>query len=223
MWDEFNIKTWPAETIVYRDGKYCPDLSTLPESPINSYYEKPIHVIYIGKITGKNRLDIELNSENQNLFLDVRIKNEKPAFFNIFIKNTGKNSEIRGHVLLENENNLIYDCHAEHMSANTGILVQTNLIAGKNSISKLSGAAVIAKDCNECTSGIDFLAMCASGARVEFCPAQYISAVPATAGHSAAMYSPSDIQIQYLHESGLGQAEVNETLYDAFRNKFTLF
>ncbi len=98
MWDEFNIKTFAAETIVYRDGIYCADLSTLTDAPINTTYDLPIHIIYIGEIAGENRLDIELNSANNEVLVDVRVKNKKPAFFNIFIKNAGKNSEIRGHV-----------------------------------------------------------------------------------------------------------------------------
>ena len=27
MWNEFNIKTFPAETLVFRDGVFYPDLS----------------------------------------------------------------------------------------------------------------------------------------------------------------------------------------------------
>ena len=42
MWNEFNIKTFPAETIVYRDGEYCPDLSTLENKPIDKKYDLPV-------------------------------------------------------------------------------------------------------------------------------------------------------------------------------------
>ncbi len=223
MWDEFNIKTFAAETIVYRDGIYCPDLSTLPCAPIGTRHSLPVHIIYIGEITGKNDLNIEINADNQPVFLDVNIKNNKPAFLNIFIKNTGKNSEIRGHVLLENNDTMNFDCHGIHGSANTGILVQTNIIAGRNSISKLSGAAVIERDAVECVSDIAFCAMCDAGARVEFMPAQYISAVPESAGHSASLYSPTAPQIQYLQESGMSRKETADALREAFQNKFTLF
>lgn len=223
MWDEFNIKTVPAETIVYRDGVYCPELSTLKDSPIDKTYDLPVHIIYIGEIAGECRLNIELNSQNQPLLLDVRVKNKKPAFFNIFIKNAGKNSEIRGHVLLENSDQLTFDCRGEHLSENTGILVQTNLIGGEKSISKLSGASVINQNCDACVSDIAFSAMCDTDARVEFSPAQYISSVPASAGHSASLYAPSAPQIQYLRMGGLAGTEVKTTLVEAFRNKFTLF
>ena len=119
MWDEFNIKTFAAETIVYRDGLYCADLSTLPDGTIDSHYDLPVHIIYIGEIAGKCRLNIDISVANQPVFLDVRVKNKKPAFLNIFIKNTGKNSELRGHVLLENESKLTFDCIATHEQENT--------------------------------------------------------------------------------------------------------
>lgn len=223
MWDEFNIKTFAAETIVYRDGVYCADLSTLPCAPIGTRYDLPVHIIYIGEIAGKNELNIEINAENQPVFLDVNVKNKKPAFLNIFIKNTGKKSEIRGHVLLENHDTLTFDCRGVHGGSNTGILVQTNIIAGGKSKSKLSGAAIIERDAADCISDITFCAMCDAGARVEFMPAQHISAVPLSAGHSASLYSPDAPQIQYLHESGMSRQETIEALREAFRNKFTLF
>ena len=84
MWDEFNIKTFAAETIVYRDGLYCADLSTLPDGTIDSHYDLPVHIIYIGEIAGKCRLNIDISVANQPVFLDVRVKNKKPAFLNIF-------------------------------------------------------------------------------------------------------------------------------------------
>ncbi len=223
MWDEFNIKTFAAETIVYRDGLYCADLSTLPDGTIDSHYDLPVHIIYIGEIAGKCRLNIDISVANQPVFLDVRVKNKKPAFLNIFIKNTGKNSELRGHVLLENESKLTFDCIATHEQENTGILVQTNIIAGEKSISKISGSALIKKQCPGCVSDIAFSAMTAAGARVEFVPAQYISSVPTSAGHSAALYRPTAPQIQFLREGGLDAAEVTNAMRDAFENNFTLF
>lgn len=223
MWDEFNIKTFAAETIVYRDGVYCADLSTLPCAPVDTRHDLPVHIIYIGEIAGKNDLNIEIKANNQPVFLDVNVKNKKPAFLNIFIKNTGKNSEIRGHVLLENNDIMNFDCRGVHGAPNTGILIQTNIIGARNSISKLSGATVIECGAPECISDISFCAMCDAGARVEFMPAQYISSVPTSAGHSASLYSPGAPQIQYLHESGMSKKETDDALREAFRNKFTLF
>lgn len=208
---------------MYRNGCYCADLSTLPDGAIDKKYDLPVHIIYIGEIAGECRLNIDVLAENQPVFLDVNVKNKKPAFLNIFIKNTGKNSEIRAHVLLENHTELNFDCKAVHASVNTGILVQTNLIAESGTKSKISGASIIEQGATECVSEIAFNAMCAKDARVEFMPAQYISAEPTAAGHSAALYSSTQPQIQYLHEGGLGNAEADKVLREAFRNKFTLF
>ena len=223
MWENFNIKPFPAETIVYRDGKYCPDLSTIKNVPINKNYDLPVHIIYVGEIDGKNKLDIDINIPNQKVYLSVNIKNKKPAFLNIFIKNTGKNSEIRGHILLNNYDELTYDCVAEHLSANTGVLLQNKLIANKNSISKLSGVAVINKDCPECNSDINFSAIAAQNAKIEFLPAQRISSVPESAGHSASIYSPKTVQIEYLRNAGLGTIEIDQVMQEAFINDFSLF
>ena len=223
MWNNFNIKPFPAETIVYRDGKYCADLSTLPDGPINKNYDLPIHIIYVGEIAGKHRIDIDINVPNQKVCLSVNIKNKKPAFFNIFIKNTGKNSDFYGHILLDNYDNLTYDCTAHHMSANTGIFLQNKLIANKNSYSKLSGVTIIEKNCPECNSDINFAAIATQDAKIEFLPAQRISSVPNNAGHSASIYSPKPIQIEYLRTAGLGTLEINDIIHEAFMNDFSLF
>ena len=86
MWDEFNIKTFPAETIVYRDGVFCKDLSTLSDTDIKNKYNKPVHIIYVGEISNTCKLNINILAENQPVFLSINIKNKKPAFLNIFIK-----------------------------------------------------------------------------------------------------------------------------------------
>ena len=56
MWNEFNIKTFPAETIVYRDGLYCPELSTIDNENVNKKYDLPVHIIYVGELKDKNLL-----------------------------------------------------------------------------------------------------------------------------------------------------------------------
>ena len=223
MWENFNIKPFAAETIVYRDGEYCPELSTISDGPINKNYDLPVHIIYVGEIVGENTLNIDINVPNQVVYLSVNIKNKNPAFFNIFIKNTGKNSEFRGHVLLDNYDNLKYQCIAQHLSANTGIFLQNHLIANKNSISKLSGIALIEKNCPECKSDINFSTIADKTSKIEFFPAQRISSIPESAGHSASIYTPKPIQIQYLRESGLGQNEINNVMREAFINDFSLF
>ena len=223
MWENFNIKPFPAETIVYRDGVYCSELSTIPDGPINKNYDLPVHIIYVGEITGKHRLNIDVNVPNQTVFLSVNIKNKKPAFFNIFIKNTGKNSKITGHILLDNHGDLNYDCTAQHLSANTGIFIQNKLIANKNSISKLSGTTIIDKDCKNCDSDMTFSAIAEKSSKIEFMPAQRIYSVPESAGHSASIFTPKPIQIEYLRESGLGTIEIDDVMREAFVNDFSEF
>jgi len=223
MWENFNIKPFPAETIVYRDGEYCPELSTIKNGPIDKNYDLPVHIIYVGQISGKCRLDIDVNIPNQKVYLSVNIKNKFPAFFNIFIKNTGKNSEIRGHILLDNYDNLTFDCVAHHLSANTGILLQNKLIANGDTISKLSATAIIDKNCENCNSDINFSAVSDKNAKIEFLPAQRISSIPENAGHSASIFSPKPIQIQFLREAGLSSTEIPNVMRESFINDFSLF
>lgn len=218
MWNEFNIKTMPAETIVFRDGAFCADLSTLPDCNIDKTYELPVHVIYVGEIAGKCRLDLNISADNQSVILDVRVKNNLPAFFDIFIKNTGKNSEIRGGVLLENSGDLTYNITGQHAADDTTICVKTKLVAEKNTKSKLSGTAEIEKDTKNAISDIAFAALADKTARIEFVPAQRISSVPKSADHSAAIFRPTDFQIEYLREAGLSGAEVIAATREAFMN-----
>ena len=79
MWNEFNIKTRPAETIVFRDGVYCGELSTLENAPINTKYDLPVHIIYVGEIAGENRLDVLVGVENQEVIISANVKIKKPA------------------------------------------------------------------------------------------------------------------------------------------------
>lgn len=216
MWNEFNIKTFPAETIVYRDGVYCPELSTLMNAPINDTFDLPIHIIYVGEIVGKNDLNINVGTENQKVILSVNIKNKKPAFLNIFIKNAGKNSEINGTVLIDNHSELTFDCVAHHLYENTGILIKNKIIGRKNSNSKLSGTAIINKNCENCDSDVGFVAMVEQDAKIDFMPAQKISSVPKSAEHSASIYKPTDAQILYLRQAGLGTIEIDTVLKEAF-------
>ena len=216
MWNEFNIKTRPAETIVFRDGVYCADLSTLPNAPINTKYDLPVHIIYVGEIAGENRLDVLVGVENQEVIISTNVKIKKPAILNIFIKNAGKNSKISGTVFLDNESDLIYDCRARHLYKNTAILIKNKVLAGKNSNSVLAGVATIKPGCENCQSDVGFVAMVDDGANVEFMPEQRISAEPDFAEHSAAIYRPTDSQILYLRGAGLSGAEVDNAIKEAF-------
>ncbi len=223
MWNEFNIKTFPAETAVFRDGVFCPELSTIGGTDINQEYTRPVHIIYVGEIAGERQLNININMPNQDVLVDVRIKNKKPAFLNIFIKNTGKNSACRGHILLENYSDLKYKCTAVHDAPATMIVLKTNLFAGKDSHSVLDGTAIIEHDCPDTDSDIAFSAMADVGAKIEFLPAQEINSVPNSADHSASIFTPTLAQIEYLRGAGLSKAEVNDTMRQAFMNDFSLF
>ena len=223
MWDEFNIKTFPAETVVYRNGVFCPELSTLVGTDFDTNFDTPIHIIYVGEISGDKNLNINISAENQPVYLSLNVKNKKPAFLNIFIKNAGKKSDFRGHIMLENYDNLKFTCTAQHAAPDTTILVKTKLLAGKNSLSKLTGVVVIDKNCQNVNSDIGFSALADKTARIEFSPAQRISSIPNSAEHSASIYQPTIGQIEYLRETGLSGTEVNEVLQEAFVNDFNLF
>ena len=82
---------------------------------------------------------------------------------------------------------------------------------------------VFDKNCPTCESDINFAAISEQNAKIEFLPAQRISSVPENAGHSASIYTPKPIQVQYLRESGLGQNEINNVMREAFINDFSLF
>ena len=225
MWNEFNIKTFPAETIVYRNGVFEPELSTLTEPEnINKKYDLPIHIIYVGKIYDENTLNINLGTPNQSVFLSINTENNLPAFLNIFIKNTGKNSKIRGHILLTNSSNLTVKISAEHKCSDTEILLQTKIIGKKNSFSKISGAAIINKDCENTKSNICLAGLATDkSAKIRFTPVQRISSVPEFAEHSAYMFHILPTQELYLRESGLSGAEVETAMIESFMNDFNLF
>ena len=225
MWNEFNIKTFLAETIVYRNGVYQPEISTLPElKNIDKKYDLPIHIIYVGKISGENTLNINLDSENQPVFLSINTENNFPAFLNIFIKNAGKNSKIFGHILLTNSSNLTVKISAEHKCSDTEILLQTKIIGKKDSFSKISGTAIIDKNCENTESNISFAGLATDkSAKIQFTPEQRISSVPEFAEHSAYMFHILPTQELYLRESGLSGAEVETSMIESFMNDFNLF
>lgn len=223
LWQEFNIKTFPAETIVYRDGIFMPELSTLDSMNIDKKYELPVHIIYIGEITGDNNININVSVPDQNVFLSAKIKNKIPAFLNVFIKNTGKNSFIKCKIIAENHSSLKIMEVCEHLASDTGINIQTKLIAHKNSDTKLVGTAKIDNNCKNCDSNINFSAIADKSAKIEFLPSQRISAIPLTADHSASIFKGTDAQIEFLREAGLSGSEVKQALIEAFMNDFVEF
>ena len=220
IWQDFNIKTFPAETIVFRNGEFCPEFSTLETTVVDKNYNLPVHYIYVGELTGDNVLNIEIkdNVKNQPVFISVRVNVKNNADLKIVIKNSSMDSVIRGFIVLENHGNLKFDIDAYHLARNTGILLKTRLVAYKNSVSNLSGVAHIYQYCDGCDSDLDFSAMADTDAKVIFKPVQRISAVPESASHSANIFNANPAQIEYLHESGLTDDAVQNVMREAFVN-----
>ena len=225
IWQDFNIKTFPAETVVFRDGVFCPEFSTLESPVIDKNYDLPIHFIYVGELSGENTLDINIleNVKNQKIFLSAKVKVKNNADIHINIKNSGFGSDINGFFVIENHGNLNFDLDAHHLCRNTGISVKTKLLAYKNSVSRLSGTANIYKYCEDGRSNIAFSALAEQDAKIIFMPQQKISAIPESAAHSANIAHYTDPQIEYLHESGLTDLEIKTVLREAFMNDTDLF
>lgn len=223
MWNQFNIKTFPAETIVYRDGVFVPELSTINNGVIDKNYDLPIHIIYVGELSGQNELNIELRVAHQKVFVSVNLKNKKPAFLNFFIKNIGEHSEIRGHVIIENSDTFNLNINAKHLAPNTTILINTKIVANKNSVTKLSGAAEIERNATSAISDISFSALSDKTAKITFMPMQRINAIPKSAEHGAAIFHPTKPQIEFLRSAGLSRAEADVAMRDAFMNDLPLF
>ena len=221
IWQDFNIKTFPAETIVFRNGVFCPELSTLSTPVIDKNYDLPIHIIYVGELVDKNKLDIIINEnvKNQQIYLSAKVNIKKSAELDVVIKNSGFGSNLHGFIVIENKNDINLDINAHHLCRNTGIFIKTRLLAYKNSVSKLSGTAHIYKYCEECRSDINLSAMAEKSAKIIFMPVQKISAVPESAEHSANIAEYNQPQIEYLHQAGLTDNEIKNVLHEAFINE----
>ena len=227
LWQEFNIKTFPAETLVFRDGQFCDDLSeyeNIQFSPdknlisVDKTPKLPVHIIYIGEIADNIDLNIEINAENANIIMDFKTINKKQTSINIFVKNSGKNSVFNGQIIDKNHNNLKINVVGQHLSENTGIFVKTRVAAYKNTVSDLSGSAKIEKNAINSDSDISFSVMADESAKVILKPTQYINCVPKNASHSASIYKPTENQVNYLRTSGLGTIEIKQILEEAFLN-----
>ena len=225
LWQEFNIKTFESETLVFKDGIFRAELSDYESGYfdvqkntiyINKKSDLPIHIIYIGEIAGNIDLNIDISVQNQNIICTAKIINKKPAFLNFFIKNTGKNSVFNGQIIVQNYNSLKIDVKSQHFCENTGIFVKTRVLAHKNSETVLNGYAVIDKNSPECDSDISFSVMADESAKITLKPMQFIKSVPNNATHSASLYKPNDNQIEYLRESGLSGNQVKQVLEEAF-------
>jgi len=225
LWQEFNIKTFPAETLVFRDGVFYEYLSEYKNCHfdqeknliiIDKTPKLPVHIIYIGEIAGNFDINVDLSSQNTNVFLTVKIINKKPAFLNIFIKNTGKNSVFNGQIIAQNFNLLKIDASGRHLCENTGIFLKNRVLAHKDTETILNGYAIIEKNIKNCDSDISFSVMADKSAKITMKPTQFIKSVPNSAKHSASLYSPSENQINYLRGAGLSGTEVKDVLQEAF-------
>jgi len=225
LWQEFNIKTFPAETLVFRDGIFCDDLSDYK----NIKFEKntiliektsklPIHIIYIGEIAGNIDLNINISGPDNKIIMTNKIFNKKPAFFKIFVKNAGKNTVFDGQITVKNQNSLKIIVIGQNNNENTGVFVKTRVAAYKNTDTVLEGCAKIEKNIKNCDSDISFSVMADENAKIILKPTQYINSVPKSAKHSASLYKPNDNQIHYLKTSGLSDYEIQEILEEAFLN-----
>ncbi len=225
IWDDFNIKTFPSETLVYMDGNYQPDFSTMEESEyIYDKYDLPIHIIYVGDIARENTLNINLMTESQPVFLSVNVKNKFPAFLNIFIKNAGKNSEIRGHILCQNSSDLSVKIVAEHDAPQSSILLNTKIIGNQNTYSRVVGTAIINPNCTDSKSNIQIAGYGAdNSAKLRLIPQQRILSTPEYADHSAYIFHTKPEQDNYLRTAGLSGIEIQKIMKESFINDFDLF
>ena len=225
LWQEFNIKTFKSETLVFRDSVFYPDLSDYKNIEynknknlisINKTPDLPVHIIYIGEIIGNIELNIEVNSDNTDIIMDFKTICKKPAFLNIFVKNTGKNSAFNGKIIIKNHSDLKINITGEHKQENTNIFVKTKVAAYKNSKNYMYGISKIDKNCQNCDSDISFSVISDENSVITMKPVQYIQSVPKNASHSASIYKPNYNQIYYLKTSGLSDNEVKNILEQAF-------
>ena len=225
IWQDFNIKPIRAETVVFRDGVFCPEFSTLDSPIIDKKYDLPIHFIYVGEIRENTNFDIIINEnvKNQVIYLSGKVIVKNSVKLDVCIKNNGFSSDLRGFFIIENHGNLTFNLDAYHLCRNTGIFIETRLLAYKNTISKLSGTAHIYKYCENCRSNIDFSALADENAKITFMPVQKISAIPEDASHSASIAHYTQPQIEYLHTAGLSDIEVRQVLRDAFIGNIDIF
>ena len=223
LWQEFNIKTFPAETLVFHNGVFMPELSTYESAffdnntiTIQKTPKLPVHIIYVGEIAGNIDLNIIINAENTDVFMSFKTINKLPAFLNIFVKNTGKKSVFNGQIIMQNYNSLKISATGEHLAENTGIFIKNRVLAHKDTNTVLEGYAKIEKNIPNCDSDISFSVMADENAKITMKPTQFIKSIPNNASHSASIYKPNDNQINYLRMAGLSGAEVKEVLENAF-------
>jgi hypothetical protein len=223
LWESFNIKTFPANTVVFMDGKFMSDLSMFETGILTASDNSvdilksgklPVHIISVGEISGSMKL--EINIANNQVFMSMKTIFKKPAEINIFIKNAGENATLKGNFLLKNESDLVFNIFNEHYAENTGIFTKIKAICGSKSSTALRGTAYIREGSK---SDISLTALCAPDVKsISFRPEQRIYGVPNSADHSAAIWRGTEPQIEFLREAGLSKIEIDRVLQEAFES-----
>ena len=208
LFDDFkNIKTFPAQARVYRDGVFVPELSE--DSGDSSL---PLHIIHIGKITGTHNWFVDAN-ENRNVFLTARIETSSETKINIEINANLEGIGIEAKIFIVNSGKLNIEVTGNNNRSRTKINAQTKLMALNDSENVLVGLANIPSDTKDCESDIGFSALCEPNVKtLKISPVQRISSIPITAKHNASLYKPSVAQVKYLETAGLTGLSATELL-----------
>lgn len=230
IWDSFNIKTFPANTFVFVDGDLKTDLSDFDSRLFDIKTSKntgiinilkpgklPVHIIYMGRISGEKVLEINILGENINVKFTGKISTSGPAKLKKTIKNAGKNSKFDGNLLVQNKSDFDLDVLGEHHASDTFIHSKTKIVAHRASDTNLVGTAIIGRGFENCDSDIGFSALCDPNIKsISFRPIQYISSEPQNADHSASIWRGGPHQIEYLRAAGLSAPEIDNILREAF-------
>ncbi len=229
IFSKFNISKFLSYEIIFKDNKL---LSNIKDNiieikntniDINKKITLPIHIIYIGDILKDNNINININIDNQEVFLTLKLINKLKNNLNININNNGKNSKFKGKIIIKNESILDIKENCNHLNKNTEIILYTRIINLKNSNSRISAVANIEKNLKECISDINFSAIAEINSKIDFLPVQYIKSIPISADHSASLYKENQKQIEYLKNSGLNKNKINKILKEAFIKDIEIF
>jgi hypothetical protein len=212
MFDYFkNIRTFPANTRVYRNGVFAPDLS---DESMGADF--PLHIIHIGKIEGVHNWFIDV-FDPRDVFLTARIEADGDAKINLEINLNLENIGFDGKIFIKNAGDLTLNVIGNNNKSGTKIKCHAKLFAAAASRNNLSGLANIPSEIANAETDIAFSALCERGVKLlKMSPAQRISSVPENAGHSASIYRPAPAQIQYLETAGLSARESAELLDRVF-------
>lgn len=217
MFDDFkNIRSFPANTLVYKDGEFVPELSTDVKE---KRPDLPFHIIYTGKITGEHNWTIPESPdkpEPNQIFITARLETYGTTKITLHIESSCTGQRFDGKIIIKNAGNLGLKVVGDNLHNDTEIKCQTKMFAGKDSESRLIGIANIPNGLMGASTDIGFSVLCDRPSFLEISPTQRISSVPKFAGHSASIYHPTCSQIRYLETAGMTDAESTALLNAAF-------